>query len=76
MFNFVASSREAAINMESELIVVFESHILEKIKENKKWFLSQKENNEKIITHLNSYFEIPEFKRISMNKKLKKIKNG
>jgi hypothetical protein len=70
---FVGTSKDHVLSKEKEMIQMMYIKIKKQLENNEEWLKEQKVHYEKKKLFFKSYFQIPEFKQISLNKKLQKI---
>lgn len=71
---YVGTSKDDVLSKESEMIEMMYERIKVQLERNEEWLEEQIVHHGKKRIFYESYFQIPEFKQISLQKKLQKIK--
>lgn len=70
---YIGKSKKEVLSKEREMLELYYDLVLKDIESNEEWLLDQKKHYEMQKKFLESYFEIPELKQISLSRRLKKI---
>jgi len=72
--SFIGTSREDVISKEKKMLEVFYESIFNDLQENEKWLSEMELAYERKKKYFESFLQIPEFKQISLHKKIQKLK--